>query len=58
MAENELPNEPGDEPADDLPEPPTTVWDAIQHPRIARGLEGLLSALTKAIEERGRNDSL
>ncbi len=52
------PNETPDGHDDDLQpsdQPPTTVWDAIQHPKIARGVENLLSAATRAVDEYSKN---
>jgi hypothetical protein len=32
------------------------LWEAIQHPRIAKGVENVLGAVTRAIDKWGENE--
>jgi hypothetical protein len=35
---------------------PTTPWDAMQHPKIARGIENLLNAASDGVKEWTKNE--
>src|ERR1700687_6226457 len=45
-----------EEPEDDGPHVPVTLWEAIQEPKIAAGIETVLAAAARYIDEHAKNE--